>query len=119
MREIKFRAWNERLRRMISWEEICDGVFTFNDLKFDFVKWIQFTGLKDKNGKEIYEGDILTYGYKKDGIILQIIWNDLSDNGFEILRQKNKHCVHDIRIYRFDERAEVIGNKFENKELLK
>ena len=121
-REIKFRAW------------CVAGMFKVDDLYFDKgqaelndgdirsfkdIKLMQFTGLKDKNGKEIFEGDILRYGDKRYKIIIQIVWNDLSDNGFRILRQANKNILHDIRIYRFDEQAEVIGNIYENPELLK
>ena len=121
MIEIKFRF--EHLGEIFDVMEIdfknkkvlVDNCDWFN---FGIGTLMQFTGLKDKNGKEIFEGDILSYGNKKDGIIIQIVWIDLSDNGFNILRQKDKNVMHDIRIYRFDEQAEVIGNIWENPELL-
>jgi uncharacterized phage protein (TIGR01671 family) len=59
MREIKFRAWrNEDDPRMINWNTILRvGFQRFIDV--DNYILMQYTGLKDKNGKEIYEGDIL------------------------------------------------------------
>lgn len=131
MREIKFRdaifrkTWNEEKKvieddfKGFHYWGFLDGDGSFmTPQNLDIDKSQQFTGLKDKNGKDIYEGDILSYGNKKDEIIIKIVWVDLSDNGFKIIKQKNKHILHDIRIYRFDEVAEVIGNIYENPELL-
>jgi len=70
----------------------------------------QYTGLKDKNGKEIYEGDIISYRSKSDFQIYQekVFWNI---DGWV--------CggIH-LRYATFDE-SEIIGNIYENPELLK
>jgi uncharacterized phage protein (TIGR01671 family) len=60
MREIKFRAWYNKNNEMIVWDDIKDCVqpVDWDDFVAD-CELMQYTGLKDKNGVEIYEGDIL------------------------------------------------------------
>ena len=76
----------------------------------------QYTGLKDKNGKEIYEGDILSSLYKRDGCKGVYVVEFYLGNFYP-----NKHGKHQqpvgIRM-RDLERCEVIGNVCENRELL-
>ena len=66
MREIKFRAFYEFGKEMIYWDEVKNWIcLQLNENDPDF-HLMQYTGLKDKNGKEIYEGDILECDWKDE-----------------------------------------------------
>ena len=74
----------------------------------------QFTGMTDKNGTKIFEGDIVKEQYKAYERIYNVFW----DEDYFVFRAKSKDYS-----YHLDEiipsHCEVIGNVFENKELLK
>lgn len=116
MREINFRAWDINEKKM-KYENYFGSTA-------DLLKWsysyacelMQFTGLKDKNGKEIYIGDILNWD---DECTILIKEKDELGFYYEVLTQKDKNiCAFDIRFYRSEESAEIIGNKFEHSNLL-
>ena len=85
MRPIKFRAWEKNLRAMISVDSINFEAGLINmELvwrTFEEIELMQYTGLKDKNGVEIYEGDIVDYFRRHKSII------EWRDGGFIIRRE--------------------------------
>ena len=117
-REIKFRAWVEEENEMLPVEEMifCEvgGVAEINDWWGDsrFIL-MQYTGLKDKNGVEIYEGDICRYNLDNSLHIVEFINNHWS--AFCFIELATQECNH---LYEFDD-FEVVGNIYESPELLK
>ena len=113
MRIIKFRAWNEEQKYMAyqgtpDLETLQSFIFHFGDKEL-----MQFTGLHDKNGKEIYEGDILK--------TFPIISSDkIAYDSFNVLVKfiNSSWIANGILGKRQAEISEVIGSIYENPELL-
>ncbi len=108
-REIKFRAWDK--------EDQCMRYSLELDCKWNIIlclscperyQVMQYTGLKDKNGKEIYEGDILEWGDEGS----QVVWRE-NDAMFEIERIFNGFSTREVCEYT------IIGDIYSTPELLK
>ncbi|MBH0331468.1 hypothetical protein ABH14_16975 [Brevibacillus brevis] len=117
-RKIKFRAWDQEDKTML-YDIQRNNQFSFHAPEFDYFlnhsvfKVMQFTGLRDKNGKEIYEGDLIlseTYGYP-----IAIYWHD-GDTGFYCHDHKGDEDDHLSMAEALS--SEVIGNIYESPELL-
>ena len=127
MRTIKFRAWDLRSRRKNKWiknfnvtydgrvESMVDTTTLggSDPHTYDKVELMQYTGLKDKNGKEIYEGDVLqAYNFLGEKLEkYQVVWEL---NGFHY----KKDLKSDSSVYLHKDLVEVVGNVYENSELI-
>jgi len=124
-REIKFRAWDGKkiASELPAYLEPHDINETINSMKNEGMTLMQYTGLKDKNGKEIYEGDVVNvfdWGIKSSDRIIGtgvVEWSN-EQMGWEIYSKSEGYIVED----RFDlfckATFEVIGNIYENPELI-
>lgn len=124
MRDIKFRAWDKKEKKMI-WkkeyftlqsalkEDISFFGFVANKYYIMDFEFMQFTGLHDKNGKEIYDGDILQLDNEK-----RVYWQVVQDNRNDFPRGWTIKSTHPQYSHPEVSRLEIIGNTYENPELL-
>lgn len=102
-RRLKFRVWDAKLQKMMSWNPF---------IRFDDLEYVvqQFTGLFDKNGREIYEGDIISGSFydeeyrHAETLKAEVVFN----NGAFNISSTNWHKPS----------LRVIGNIFEDLALL-
>lgn len=128
-REIEFRAWLKDEKRMIDVRAIDfddDGNIlsvnypegkSYSGYDGDNIELMQYTGIKDKNGVKIFEGDIVIYKYQNDDLKTKklTVFFDEEDCSFSLAYKGKPHMYvekDDAKYYK------VIGNIYENKELL-
>jgi len=111
MREIKFRAWDGINEIFVYFILEKQGNFCpeFPEGR-NLSDWMQYTGLKDKNRKEIYEGDNI-----------EITHEGVDERRKKFTTKSKKTVKGLLYAYEYDseERVEVIGNIYENPEMLR
>lgn len=129
-REIKFRAW--RGNKMVQVDQItmgentwiCNGGIGISIPFQPSIPLMQYTGLKDKNGKEIYEGDIVKTDFKQDGSHESIQVIEFYEGAFGSRNKDDHFRIPALFSGRSTEGMntnyyEIIGNIHQNPELLK
>lgn len=124
MTQIKFRAWDNNSKQWVTGWYLCDdgniyagGRDLEDGIAASQIKLAQFTGLHDKNGKEIYEGDIVdefrtSRGFPEGRHITRVIeWNN------DMTLDDAYGCTA-VGFNMFGGELEVIGNIYDNPELL-
>lgn len=124
MREIRFRAWDGHRMQYDFTIDSEDGVPRLigysihgapNDVALSF-KVMQFTGLQDNSGADIYEGDIITYRMGGVPLTCEFIWyGEKSKFG---VRGSGELTIYGVSRDDISDRAAIIGNIHQNPELL-
>lgn len=123
MNNLKFRVWDKKLQIFgtvsnidFEYEEVTFYIDDEEELEtcqpFEDVEIMQSTGLFDKNGVEIFEGDIVRNTHT--GYVGRVHWC-VHNTGFFYYVEKDKK---DYTVFRAKYNLEVIGNVYENKELI-
>lgn len=127
MEKIKYRAWDRKEKRMI-YEALTIGdiglgkgsVLAHVDVqKGNELDWMLYIGRKDRKGREIHAGDLVHGQWENEmgsftPLMCEVFWCD-GKLGYEARAAKNDNGFH----WSIGEDVEVVGNKFENPELLK
>jgi uncharacterized phage protein (TIGR01671 family) len=129
---LNFRAWNKATKEMheaddivsLNFEkkQICVKTLFFGQLSyydFDDIVLMQSTGLVDKNGKEIFEGDILAVEADDEVVNVNVLWD--KKHALFIFKSK-KYNEEELLAELVEDNAcpiEIIGNIYKNPELLK
>lgn len=143
MRELKFRVWDKDNNEFVRLDEetfiaiddekvqVITGNENYGD-EYENVEVMQYTGLKDKNDKEIYEGDVIQFTWdsdscwgkagtyigfvKFDGGVFEIVYiGKVREKRF----RENMECYDNIKSFMdWSQEVQVIGNIYERPELL-
>ena len=113
----KFRAWDKENKEMVEVELLGKGVLLIKDGEWENIEdfeVMQYTGLKDRNDKEIYEGDLLQH---PNGTIAEIQYSDYLA-AFVAVYVQNGNTEIDYLDKEIINECIIVGNIYENQELL-
>lgn len=105
-REIKFRFWDKDLKKM------CERKPAHNDFSHPNIVPLQFTGVKDRNGKEIYEGDLVNIIGSEKKYLTEVLFDSGKFFMQTIRKERLKGVCYDFWEL-FKEDIELLGNIYE------
>lgn len=126
----KFRVWIKTKKRMVETNDILSIDYEYEEVETQFIDGLpddrdlesflfkdvilmQSTGLKDKNGKEIFEGDIVRFFDS-----LYTVFYDIEEGSYRLKPHDDRWVVDYMSNFSSEETFEIIGNIYENKEQL-
>jgi uncharacterized phage protein (TIGR01671 family) len=122
MHKVKFRAWFKRYKLMSDWGDIKESLDLVAILTNPRYVVMEYVGLKDKHGKEIYEGDIVKATAPeahRDSDCVSDIIRDTTDTSWAVRSNSGGDTPHTFGLHvKWWAELEVIGNIYQNKELL-
>ena len=126
MRGIKFRAWDKEEQEMLDWDKFfnLDIAQVFESKGSWGIYPMQYTGLKDKNGNEIYDGDYIRYSMRTINRavfthVCRVFQHESGTWRIEGHHEDNHSYKTKGTVYAAHLICEVIGNIYENPELAK
>ena len=131
-RETNFKCWHKKQKRWLSPSEyiitangqVCEviGREIFKNISKEVIL-VQSTGLKDKDGKKIYEGDIVSFGVFNPPFVIDklavVKWDENIGFAFKCLQNLSEDEILQIEKLLLRDAIKVVGNVFENPNLLK
>lgn len=130
MRERKYKVWDKEENK---WLELGGDTYIFYDGQkmkvvegnesygavHDNVEIVEYTGLKDKSGNELYEGDLIPHKFDKKAIGIVTYGNRAGHTGFHVEWKNGMHKdLLRVDLPYWASVSEVIGNVFDNPEML-
>jgi len=114
MRQLKFRAYNRSAEVWV--ENLSEQEIGYLEIPSIYTKIMQFTGLLDKNGVEIYEGDVVSHS-QAGALTIQYIQNKCKFEAVKV-RDDSLSVMYNLTRNMATKRLEIIGNIYQNPELL-
>jgi len=120
-RKIKFRVWDVEAKRMIGAKQTPLAAAVWTQTEPDDFVLMQYTGLKDVAGKEIFEGDLISHNQDAQRVdVYKIQWDEFEQfHARDVDPKRQQNVLEYWWLGKFWKQICIVGNVHENPELLK